>query len=267
MLDNRTLLDKTGLAGLQRGIDRARGVGRNHFMIEIAGRRLGYCYIRKNACSSFKRMFLDLAPPDLPRRPDERPIDFMRRHFRMTPEDFERCDHLVLVHREPLARLLSMFRNKFVAETGAQDITRSFERLEGRPAAQASFRDFATRYLARDFARIDRHVLPQRLHLARAVYTDVIPISDLHDRMAAILGPDLAARYFARPVNRSSHVPLVAMPGAAERPVAELRRLYAETGTMPDDDSLLPPDLRARLLARYAMDRDLAGPAAAARPA
>jgi hypothetical protein len=257
MFDNRTPIVKIGLPGLQKRLDDFRGLGRNHFHLRVGHQRIGYCYIRKNACSSFKKMFLDLAPAEYDRKSDERPIDFMRRHYRMEEKDFARCDHLVFVYRDPITRVMSMFRNKFVAGTGAVDIIRNFETLENRKSDDASFRDFVEGYLQKDFQKLDRHVLPQKLHLRRALYTDVIMIDDLHEHIDRILGTQIADTYFRRPVNRTSDIPLQPVAGASEMPLRQVRKIFAEQGYMPDDESFLPPDIKAQLVSRYAMDYEI----------
>ncbi|MCA0997315.1 sulfotransferase family 2 domain-containing protein [Alloyangia pacifica] len=259
MFDNRTAFDKIGLSALQRRLDLARGLGRNHFGLEIEGRKIGYCYVRKNGCSSFKRMFLECSAHRADLRDDERPIDFMRRYHRLTSAELAACDNLIFVFRDPVQRMLSMFRNKFIAGSGAEDIRRSYEKTTGKPVETATFRDFITDYLSRDFALLDRHVLPQRTHLQRALYTDVLPVSDLYQGMSRVLGAEMAAKYFLRPANSTFQVPLLEMPGAADMPVGALVRHFEQEGSMPDDASLLPSKLARRLRALYAMDYGIIG--------
>ncbi|NDW01864.1 sulfotransferase family 2 domain-containing protein [Salipiger sp. PrR002] len=242
---------------LQRRLDVARGIGRNHFGLEIAGRKIGYCYVRKNGCSSFKKMFLECSPHRAELQAEERPIDFMRRHHRLKSADLRGCDHLIFVYRDPVQRTLSMFRNKFIARSGAEDIHQSFERTIGKPVERATFRDFVTGYLSRDFSTLDRHVLPQRTHLQRALYTDVLPVSEIYAGMCRILGPAVAARYFLRPANSTFHVPHREVSAAADRPIRDLVALHDQEGCMPDDASLLPDDLASQLRARYAMDYEI----------
>lgn len=266
IFDNRTAIDKAGLGRLQRRFDAVRGIGRNHFGLEIGGRMIGYCYIRKNACSSFKKMFLDRSPQRALKRPDQRPIDFIREHHRLTPAALAACDRVVFAYRDPAERTLSMFRNKFIAQTGAADISASYARIAGQPPQDATFRSFTERYLGRRFARLDRHVLPQRLHLQRVCYTDAIPVQDLHAGMCRVIGQELADQYFLRPVNRTSDVPLRPVPDAAGRSVQELREIYARDGYMPDNASLLPAGVADRLRRLYAMDYDIIGAAGNAAP-
>ena len=256
-LDNRTWLNRVRLSPVQKRLDDLRGIGRNHFMLRVGDMTLGYCYLRKNACSSFKQMFLDLSPAAEARETDARPIDFMRAHHRMRESDLARCDHMVIVYRDPVQRFMSMFRNKFIATKGATDILDNFTRLEGQPPDSASFRQVVTRYLQHDLARLDRHLQPQAIHLRRTIYTDVVAIDNLHARMTAILGAPIADRYFKRPVNRSSDISLRPVQGAADLPVSALRALYHDEGYSPDDDSFLAEDLRAALRDRYAADYEM----------
>lgn len=253
-LDNRTWLNRTGLSPVQKRLDDLRGIGRNHFMLRVGDVTLGYCYLRKNACSSFKQMFLDLSPAADTRDPDARPIDFMRAHHRMEEADLARCDHMVIVYRDPVQRFMSMFRNKFIAMKGATDILDNFAHLEGQSPDGASFRQVVMGYLQHDFALLDRHLQPQAIHLRRAIYTDVVAIGALHARMTVILGPHIADRYFMRPVNRSSDIALRPVQGAADLPVSALRHLHQDKGYSPDDDSFLTADLRRALHDRYATD-------------
>lgn len=269
MFDNRTAIDKAGLGRLQQGFDALRGIGRNHFGLEIGGQMIGYCYIRKNACSSFKKMFLDCSPHRALKPPDQRPIDFVRQYHRLSPAALADCDRVVFAYRDPAERMLSMFRNKFIAQTGATDISASYTRITGQPPQEASFCSFTGSYLGKNrFARLDRHVLPQRLHLQRVRYTDAIAVQDLHAGMCRVIGQALADQYFLRPVNRTSDVPLRPVPDAASRPVQELREIYARDGYMPDNASLLPARVADRLRRLYAMDYAIIGAVGhAARPA
>lgn len=254
MFDNRTAMDKAGLSFVQRQVDAVRGFGRNHFGLQIGDQKIGYCYIRKNACSSFKRMFLERSPHRDQKQPAQRRIDFIRTYHCLGPQDCTDCDRLIFVYRDPIERILSMFRNKFIAQSGANDISVSYARIAGEAPQDASFRSFMRRYLGRGFARLDRHVLPQRMHLQRVLYTDAIPVQGLHAGMCQVIGQDLADRYFLRPVNRTSDVPLRPVPEAADLTVTALRRLYVDNGVMPDNASFLPADLEAQLRRFYAMD-------------
>ncbi len=256
VLDTRTSLNRNGLSRLQNGLDKFMGLGRNHFCLDVNGKKIGYCYIRKNGCSSFKKMFLDQSPHGYDPASQTRPIDFIRMNHLMEDSDFATCDHVVLVYRDPVKRMLSLFRNKFILCSGAEDLFANYERVTATAPLYASFRSFVMDYLHQPWAALDRHTLPQRYHLRRAVYTDVMPVEKIYERMIGVVGQSMADKYFCRPVNRTSDVEHVEMKGADVMPVEALRGHYAQRRVLPDDASLLGEDLGEVLKDRYQMDFD-----------
>ena len=254
VLDTRTSLNRSGLSRLQNGLDKFMGLGRNHFCLDVNGKKIGYCYIRKNGCSSFKKMFLEQSPHGYDPASQTRPIDFIRMNHLMEDSDFATCDHVVLVYRDPVKRMLSLFRNKFILCSGAEDLFANYERVTGTAPLDASFRSFVMDYLHQPWAALDRHTLPQRYHLRRAVYTDVMPVEKIYDRMIGVVGQSMADEYFRRPLNRTSDVEHVEMKGADVMPVEALRGHYAQRRVLPDDASLLGENLGEVLKDRYQMD-------------
>ncbi|WP_238370331.1 sulfotransferase family 2 domain-containing protein [Heliomarina baculiformis] len=254
VLDTRTSLNRNGLSRLQNGLDKFMGLGRNHFCLDVNRKKIGYCYIRKNGCSSFKKMFLEQSPHGYDPASQKRPIDFIRMNHLMEDSDFATCDHVVLVYRDPVKRMLSLFRNKFILCSGADDLFANYERVTGTAPLDASFRSFVMDYLHQPWAALDRHALPQRYHLRRAVYTDVMPVEKIYNRMIGVVGQSMADKYFRRPVNRTSDVERVEMEGADVMPVEALREHYAQRHVLPDDASLLGENLSEVLKDRYQMD-------------
>lgn len=252
--DNRTFLNRAGLDPLQRLTDRARRQGDLHLICEVGGLTLGYCYIRKNACSSFKRLFIEHAEVPYDPAVHPRKIDFMIAHQMMRSADAPRCDRIVFVYRDPFARAASLYKNKFVTRDGHEDIFASYAAITGRDPDTASFRDFVELYLRPDMRDLDPHVAPQAAHLKHFRYTDAIPIGDLHGRMTEILGADLADAYFKRPVNATRSTRTIDDPGMAELPARDLAKAFAECDEMPSDAALLIPPLHARLADLYAAD-------------
>lgn len=252
--DNRTVLDRVGLGPGQRLIDRVKGQGALHVICEVGDMTLGYCYIRKNACSSFKRLFLDMGPEDLDPEDWSRPIDFMMSNQMMRSADAPDCDRIVFVYRDPVERIVSLFKNKFIMRDGHEDLFRGYEELAGEAPEKTTFRRFVGTYLRPDLRQLDLHVLPQAWHLKRFQYTDAIPIGDLHARMTGILGSELADRYFARPVNATGHGKTIPVEGAMDIPADDLAATFVQEAVMPANDSLLDAGLKARLLDLYADD-------------
>lgn len=251
--DNRTFLDRSGFGLGQKMLDRLRRQGDLHFVCKIGDLTLGYCYIRKNACSSFKRMFLDMAPAVFDPRSGERRIDFMIRHHMMRSADAPTCDRIVFVYRDPVERIVSLFKNKFIMRDGHEDLFRSYADVMNEDPDKASFRRFVMDYLRSDFRSLDPHVLPQAWHLKRFRYTDAVPIDALHARMGLILGDMLANQYFAKPVNATASSK-AALLGAVDFSAKDLARIFSEEHVMPRDVDLLDAALRTRLMTLYAVD-------------
>lgn len=165
-----------------------RGTGRRgglHLAFEAGGKRIVYAYIRKNACSAFKQMLC--GDPDA----DVRTI---APHFPCAPG--EPHDAALFVYRDPLERIVSLYRNKVLERRRADDILARYRERMGRaPGSLADFVRFAG-LLA------DPHCHTQYSHLRAMRYSHAIPMHRLYPVMRSIVGED-AARHFAHPVNTS----------------------------------------------------------------
>lgn len=181
----------------------------NHYRFVVNRRVVVYTYIRKNACSAFKRLIGEQRSVgglvNRLRRFGSRfdPDDLSHiKYCKVYPDeyDFGKADHLVFVCRDPFERVVSLYLNKFVESKGAEDIRRSFERICGKSADQATFEDFLV-YLSGEFSSLDPHCYPQKSHLLSAAYTDPIDIKNLYRDIRKIIGEKLADRFFLHPVN------------------------------------------------------------------
>jgi len=228
-----------------------------HYAIPLAT-PVAYCYIRKNACSAFRRMILEHSPH--PKRKDERPVFYMDRCHRLGYGDIAGCDHVIFVIRDPFERAVSGYLQQVVSrldepypvlEDGVRGLT-------GRTRAELSFADFVEFYLGtEDFSRIDVHFMPQVAHLAPIRYSDVLLDKRLAEDAAQVFGPALAEQYFRRPVNSMAHLARQADPDAWKAPAGELHRRFRASGVLPARDDLLTPALRERLAGIYATDMAL----------
>ena len=255
--DNRTVLSRYGLGLGQRILDRVQRHGDLHLMCRIGDVKLGYCYIRKNACSSFKRLFLDMGDQAYDPEIWPRKIDYMTANQMMRSRDASECDHNVFVYRDPVARTVSLFKNKFIMRDGHEDLFHGSEALTGMPPEKTTFRHFVEGYLRPDFRALDLHVLPQSWHLKRFYYSDAIPIADLHAHMTTIIGDKLADQYFKKPVNATHLHHNTSVSEAAETPARDLAEAYANDGVMPSDESFLKDSLVARIRELYADDTQM----------
>lgn len=226
--------------------------GRAHYVIRVGELTLAYAYIRKNACSTFKQVFIGLSLHSW-NTGTETELEFMNSHHRAKRHQIATADYRICILRDPVERAVSTYRNKFIQRSYHGGIFASYEKITGQNPEEASFADFVQRYLTQPPVLLDQHVLPQAAHLRPFSYNATFLIEGLHDGMARIIGPDLARTYFRDRQNPSGGRELQDS-GAADRPSRVLAQAFlAEDRQIPDKDSFLTPDLRA-LLARYAED-------------
>lgn len=161
--------------------------GRVHLTLNLGGKRIAYAYIRKNACSAFKQA--------LGFHPSEQ-IDTVAQGHRY---DGGACDAAIFVWRDPVDRLLSLYKSKIIERRGAVGMIQACEKILGHiPSDFDEFVDFAIQMP-------DPHCWTQYSHLRRLNYTHAIPMDSLHDVMVSLVGEDEAA-IFKSPVNASSEI-------------------------------------------------------------
>lgn len=179
--------------------------GKLHLRLTLGGMRIRYAYIRKNGCSSFKTAlgYSSTARVSDLARSSRAPL-------------FRRYDATIFVWRDPVARLVSLYRNKILDRRGAEDILRRYRaRMNEEPTSFERFVEFAG-------LQADPHCLPQAKHLYPIRYTHAIPLERLHETMSGLVGKD-AARPFARRVNASDAQPVTVSLRARQM----IRSIYA----------------------------------------
>src|SRR5688500_14430029 len=126
-----SILPKPYRWAFRRQVRRLKSPLLGHLAIETTP-RVGYCYIRKNACSVFTRLILDLTPGK-----GEKDIRFLSRHHRLDYDDLAECAHVVFVIRDPFERLVSGFVQQVVnrALGPYPELEESVRALTGRPRA------------------------------------------------------------------------------------------------------------------------------------
>ena len=248
IFDNR---DQPPLPGFPPGL---------HFGFEMRGKRLLYCYIRKNACSAFKRMITVRSPERAKLDGFSSRLKFLRRFHGVRDIRAEEYDHTIFVYRDPVERLVSVWRNKFVQRDGHDDVFASYAAVTGRDPERASFAEFLEVYMARPLPELNVHLHPQAACLAAIRYSDALPLRNLHDHMVPIIGAKPAARFFRQATNASAAPAGKAPEDARARSSEDLWRHWTQTGTMPSPAAFLGPDDAARIRGIYAADcRMLAG--------
>lgn len=215
-----------------------------------------YVYIRKNGSSNFKRWLQDDAWAS---GRTDMSIDGLDRVYGVSRVDQLAGSKTLLVLRHPEARLASLFRNKLIVRSFADDFLGSVTEVTGQDPDDMTFRQLVDTYLVdtlsnreEGFRALDVHTHPQTWHLWPIEYNRVVLLENLATAARCLFGDVLADRYFTGSVNSSSDS-LVA-DDVTDVPVKELRAAYLASGALPDMSGLFDPSLSAKVRKAYAGD-------------
>jgi len=167
-----------------------RTPGMLHLGFSINGKQIGYAYIRKNGCSAFKKLLGFHPSTDVSKISELYPFVSKRKY-----------DAIIFVWRDPIERLISLYKSKILENRGATDIINRYQLSMGTyPSSFEEFVKFAVRW-------VDPHCIPQYTHLKRLRYTHAIPLQHLHQAMSHLIGKEHSGA-FANPTNASSTIDL-----------------------------------------------------------
>lgn len=173
-----------------------------HFRYQDEEVDFSWTLIRKNANSAFIQ-FLNEST-GLKQRPGSPRWELASKYFAASPDHAARSLNTVLVLRDPLDRLKSLFLNKFVdlPAVGRHpgDIGRDACRVTGFDLPDITWEVFVRDYALTPEAR-DPHVKKQALHLGPLNYNRVVMLESLSELMIELLGQRIGSRYFASKVN------------------------------------------------------------------
>lgn len=241
----------------------------------MGGKKLLYAYIRKNASSTFrayinqkthpkylldpKNILKKLMGMDLKNRNH---IDGNMKYFRHSWSKTvkgDSYDAIIFVYRDPLERLLSTFKNKFIDDIYASGIQRNFEELTGCEAEQATFTSFVE-YTYNDFSRLNPHVTPQKSALWELNYTPIKP-SHLNKVMREITDLEQTDSFFGSKRNASEKSVDCYEDGYDSGPlyntsVCDLRVIAKEGRALPITN-FISNEIRDKLRSRYAQDYEM----------
>jgi hypothetical protein len=236
---------------------------RPHFGITVGGVSIAYCYIRKNACSAWKRLLVGESPAPFRTGEWKNEFAFMAAHHGLrTTAEIDRCDRRIVVVRDPVDRFVSGFISLFVTRTPPP--TRRLRALSGelfgRDIFDVSFDMLLERQLpGPDTARrrLDKHFWPQVWHLAPTAYTDVIDIGCLGAEMNRLIGEKLGTQYFDKAVNATSAVRSYDDSEASSTPARALIDRFQSTGLLPSKASFTHGGRADRIRDAYEEDASL----------
>lgn len=238
-------------------------LGRAHYGIKIGANLIAYCYIRKNACTAFKNLFLDKSPwrPLVwsKRNPG---IKLLNRFHRLTIAKAQEAGLRIVVYRDPITRLTSLYRNKFIHQKDCDDIFANYQLLTGEDPSRASFRSLVNSYAMRvcNGDEIDCHLYTQASHLMPINYNAAICIDNLHTSMTKLLGPRIGNQYFSIPANQSQALGCTteeSHPFLADTPASKLREMWLTKNINLTSKKLLDEALLESIHTIYAEDFEL----------
>lgn len=266
--DNRKGLSKERLITAARrlkarikGTPEPIGSIQPHFWFESDGRRFVYAYVYKNACTAFKNFIVDTSPFREREVPRHEKIAFLARHHGVrSVAEIGASDFLFFVHRDPVQRFASLYKNKFIVRDGNVGVFGNIRELSGNDPDSMSAHDLLLDFLPKYLNRLDRqlrpvidhHFLPQRLCIGPLNYAAAIAMENLYPCMAGLIGEELATRYFKQRANASAHPTLDENVSRVES--KELHRRYLATGLLPSDEALISPLMAAAIRRCYATD-------------
>lgn len=203
------------------------------FYLKVKDIDFSYTYIRKNACTSFKHLFKAFSNHDFHKSGSDLKgmADF---HLLKNKMEVERIGNRLFVYRDPVDRVVSVYKNKFIQRSGAEDIMKDFYKHTGVNPDDCSFEFFLKKYvcLIKKGVMIDAHLLPQVWHLYPLEYK-AIHLPDIEKDMSLILGNDVGSKYFSKPVNSSSSIRSYDDKDAFKFSSAELHYDFKEKSIMP----------------------------------
>lgn len=221
---------------------------------------VGYTYIRKNACSVFKKIIVETSEfaekdPDLRKNP----MAFMGKYHKVTPGNFSRLKLRIVVLRNPVERIVSGYISQFLMrlERPTPEMHGSIETLTSVPSSMMTFEIFVQNYLSHGPKKINAHFAHQYLHMAPVEYTDVLSFENLFSDAEYIFGKEVASKYFSRPINATYKFTNMKDPKASQRTAKYLMEHFQETRSLPEKSCFLTPKITNALNEIYHFDLDL----------
>ncbi|SDI96742.1 Sulfotransferase family protein [Vreelandella titanicae] len=229
-----------------------------HFRLAVKGKLICYLYIRKNACSSWKGVFLGESKYKEEASEYENAINFMGKYHKLrTLEQVRGIEHRIMIVREPVERLYSGYINQFLMRLGKNRQTSMHKEISqavGKSAEKVTFNDFLTHYLfPRKDQKVDGHFWSQSSHMAEVEYNQVWLLPNLHQHATDFFGKDFADKYFLKKMNSTSQIEKYDLD-CSDLPAQKLFESYVDEKRLPSLQSLVNRANRPLIEAYYADD-------------
>ena len=227
-----------------------------HFIIKIDGVEYVYVYIRKNACSAWKKVFVAESEYQNEENRKLSPLEFMNKFHRVsTIEKVLAVEKKIVILRDPIVRVYSAFINQIVMRMERQySLHESIEEFTGKPIGRLNFTEFVNNYLTKiDIEELDGHFQPQNFALLNIEYSHVWDLSNLHRHSAELFGAKFADRHFSKKVNSTARL-MKSRDSAWDSKIREMSKRYIKNNVVPDIASLITPEIAEKLRIFYHYD-------------
>ena len=232
-------------------------IGKSHYRMTTNQFDISYCYIRKNACSSFKNFFRELTDETI-RKDYSSSLALMDSVYRVNKASAADATSRIVVLRDPVERFFSAIKNKLIQQKGHTDLFLDFHKNTGRDLNSVSISDFLNLYiLQHKLKTLDPHFHTQISHMHGIEYNCVIKIDQLFEHMKKIVPANLADRYFKSPSNSTAlqgHNQYKWWINSQSSSVLELHNEYCRTKIMPSISEILSYDEILKIQELYKED-------------
>jgi hypothetical protein len=227
-----------------------------HFIININGVDYLYVYIRKNACSAWKRMFVAESIHQEAVDKNLRPIEFMNKfHRASTIGEVMAVENRIVILRDPLVRVYSAFINQIVMRMERQyALHKAVQKACSKPIGKVTFEEFVNEYILKmDPHQLDGHFQPQNFALLPIDYKNTWELGKLHSEVEALIGKSFADRYFLKKVNSTEKMKKIKMD-CNGLTIRQIFNQWNNREVFPDFESLINSECREKLLKFYSDD-------------
>lgn len=227
-----------------------------HFKFSVNGKQYVYCYMRKNACSSWKRFITRESPFSSELSSYETPMKFLGKYHKIFDEErIKKIPSRIVVLRDPMDRVVSGFLNQYVRNLDRPTVLHDMvSDKTGIRKEKVSFLDFVSFYLmeTKDLD-LEVHFIPQYCHMNDAIeYNKVWKTDDLYEEAKREFGEVLAGRYFKSKVNDTAYHGINI--NASEVASEDLFTSYASSGSFPDKGDFLTLEVEELVSNKYSRD-------------
>ncbi|MGD1702136.1 sulfotransferase family 2 domain-containing protein [Dapis sp. BLCC M229] len=230
----------------------------DHFHLKLNGVDFVYTYIRKNACSSFKKIFAAKSPMKKYLNNCQTIHRFMVKYHKINlVEEIDRFENRIAIIRDPYSRVVSAYLNQFIQNFGKQQRSDMYNSIKDNIDISPhllTFRAFLSEYLTKiDYDNLDCHFWSQKEHLAPVKYNHLWLLDDLYENAKHLFDKKVADQFFSKKVNATSLFKKYD-DDAADLPAYKIHDRFVKEGSLPSVSAFLVDDLDAVINELYVDD-------------